>query len=180
MLDILEEVFDELPDIVRFPELWDSLIVNRRKPITYRAFHIFKEGSLAGIRVCLHRFEYCEAKDAFLHPHPWPSAMKVLSGQYKMNVGFSQDLVSQPTTVVETILARGSVYASDEPRFWHSVQPVTEHAYSVMINGPAWGPDIAHTKAPTTKGKDLDKMSQKDLEWHLHTFTQLISNHEHL
>ena len=61
---MLSELFDIvrlLPHMVHDCEPWDTLVINRRKPHTYRAFHIFKTGPFNGIRVCLHRFEACSA-----------------------------------------------------------------------------------------------------------------------
>ncbi len=46
----------------------DSLIVNRRKPITYRVFRYLNDG----LRVSLHKFDPCARHEAYPHPHPWP------------------------------------------------------------------------------------------------------------
>lgn len=156
---------------------WDSLVINRRKPHTYRAF-CYPKGDLEGIRICLHRFEPCSDNEAFLHPHPWPSAMRVLKGEYRMRVGFSPwrerpTVVVEPTMVMDTILAAGSSYVMEEPMAWHSVQPITT-CWSVMVNGAPWG-DKAHPAAPTTKGKDLEKMSPDDLDNHLRTVQVMLS-----
>ena len=80
MLELLDMDFAEM---IRAAE-WDSLIVNRRKPHTYRAFTF--DGDL---RICLHRFEPCEASEAFMHPHPWPGAFLVLDGQGGLRPGLA-------------------------------------------------------------------------------------------
>jgi len=82
MIEILR---DKIPDIcksvqsvVRGEESldeWGSLVINRRKPHTYRVFRQFGE-----YRVCLHRFESCSEEEAFPHPHPWPGAFLLLKG----------------------------------------------------------------------------------------------------
>jgi len=172
MISTLDVVVSLLPEMVKKPELWSSLIINRRKPITYRAFHLFTEGSLAGVRVCLHKFESCGAEDAFYHPHPWPSAMCVLLGSYRMRVGMSPNLEGEPITVMDSILSGGSKYSSEEPNFWHSVQPL-ETCYSIMINGAPWL-EKAHKRAPTTTGKDLDTMTDEQLSAHLNAFSFLL------
>lgn len=169
MLDTLEDVMQKLPEMVKDITLWDSLIINRRKPFTYRAFHILNNG----VRICLHKFDPCERHDAFFHPHPWPSAMRVMRGKYRMEVGASPDYNKPPMTVMETVLSAGSTYSSDEPNFWHSVQPL-ETCYSVMVNSAPWSKDVAHFAAPTTKGKDLDKMTDEQLRLHLLTFENLL------
>ena len=51
----------------------------------------------------------------------------------------------------------------------HSVQPITQ-CWSIMINGKPWDKKVAHQNAPTTKGKDLEKMSNKHLGDHLTQF----------
>lgn len=155
------------------PENFDSLIINRRKPFTYRAFWYPQNQSLKGLRVCLHKFDPCEESDAFLHPHPWPSAMAVLEGHYRMKVGASVDKGSQPIIVSDILLGPGSAYSMPDPMGWHSVQPM-ETCYSIMVNGKPWG-DEAHSAAPTTKGKDLDKMTPEQLADHLATFKRLLS-----
>lgn len=174
MIKQLNNIIKILPDLIKHPEKWDSLIINRRKPFTYRAFHIFKGGEFDGIRVCLHKFDPCDEVEAFFHPHPWPSAMMVLVGQYKMRVGGDDDLnCSKPSIFAELILAPGSQYSMADPGGWHSVQPL-ETCYSVMVNGPPWG-DLASPAAPTTKGKDLDKMDNDGLHRHLATFHSLLA-----
>jgi len=142
---------------------WDSLIVNKRKPHTYRAFHFLE----SGVRICLHRFTTCEASDAFPHPHPWPGAFTVLDGRYLMHVGMSSQASGEPSNVITTELGVGSVYVITNPLTWHSVQPLTE-CYSIMVNGVPF--ENQHENAPTTKGKDLDKMTSSELQEHLNKF----------
>jgi hypothetical protein len=172
MLTILTDILKILPDKLDDLSLWDSLIINRRKPFTYRAFFIFEDGAYKNIRVCLHRFDPCDESDAFFHPHPWPSAMKVLAGSYKMKLGYSQTLTSKPEFMMEEVLAAGSTYSMTEPKCWHSVQPLSD-CFSVMINGQPWG-EQAYEFAPTTRGKDLNKMSPNDLKSHLDIFKILL------
>lgn len=160
----LDQVLKELPELTKDITKWGSLIINRRRPHTYRAFRVLD----SGIRVCLHRFEPCTEEEAFLHPHPWPSAMFILQGAYRMKVGFSPDLKSEPQIILDTVFAAGSCYAMTNPLGWHSVQPL-ETCLSVMVNGAPWDAQTAHAKAPTTKGKDLDKMTPEDLEKHIRT-----------
>ena len=88
MLTILEESLNMLPDILRDRAAWDSLIVNRRKPYTYRVFTTLP----TGLRLCLHKFDPCHTHEAFTHPHPWPGAFIILEGKYKMMSGYSYPL----------------------------------------------------------------------------------------
>lgn len=149
------------------PGVWDSLIVNLREPHTYRAFTFYGDQ-----RICLHRFAPCTGDNAFEHPHPWPSRVLVLQGTYDMTVGYSHGTDQPPNSVLETRLAAGSSYSIESPYTWHSVIPRTM-CYSLMVNHQPWL--APHDRAPTTKGKDLDKFSDLDLRIHLTNFKTLLS-----
>ncbi len=169
MLDKLFQTMPLLPDLLNKPEVWDSLIVNRRKPHTYRVFT-----QLGDVRVCLHKFNACDRHEAFQHPHPWPGAFMVLHGAYRMWLGRSPDREAGPETVAETYLTEFSAYQIIDPLTWHSVIPETD-TFTIMINGPAWDRDtVAHTKVRTTAGKDLDKMPEFELLNHLDNFKVLV------
>ena len=156
--EAVEIALDRLDDLSQ----WDSLVINRREPFTYRAFTFVGDD-----RICLHKFDPCSEDNAFMHPHPWPSEMMVLSGVYEMWVGHSKDLHSKPDSVIDVTLSAGSIYKMHNELSWHSVRPLTT-AYSIMINGLPW--KDKHSKAPTTKGKDLDKFTQEELRSHLDDF----------
>jgi len=173
ILKVLEEAMTDLPILMDRRDLWSSLIVNRRKPWTFRAFANLKSKD-QNFRVCLHRFEVCDEHESFLHPHPWPGAFWILKGSYVMNVGYSQDRTSKPSSVSKLVLAAGSKYAITNPLTWHSVTPL-EECYTVMVNGEPWDTKtVAHTEVRTTKGKDLDSMSPDDLSAHFATFRKLL------
>jgi len=170
MLNKLNEVMTLLPGFLKEPWRWDSLLINRRKPWTWRVFADLGDG----YRVCLHRFEPCHTHEAFEHPHPWPGAFMLLSGAYKMRVLKSADRTSKPFPVAEFVLRAGSAYEITEPTTWHSVIPL-ETTYTVMVNGPPWPADYAHVDVRTTKGKDLEKLSEEELAIHLADFRELVS-----
>ena len=152
------------------PSLWGSILINRRKPHTVRAFLQHEES-----RICLHRFEACEPADAFPHPHPWPSSMLVLSGVYDMVVSHTADLSStEPAHVISLTLGPGSIYQMNDPHTWHQVIPRSE-CYSLMVNGPRW--QQPHDSAPTTGGKGLNPLSDDELSKHLRTCRKLLGQH---
>lgn len=140
-------------------EDWKSLIINRRKPHTYRVFRQF-----GNYRVCLHKFEGCDEHESFLHPHPWPGAFCIIHGKYLMNVGYSVDLVQKPHFVYRQLQVTGSRYEIVEPKAWHSVTPLGGEVYTLMLNGVPWEPGVHHESTVTTKGKDLQSMTPKELE----------------
>ncbi len=170
MLNKLNEVLKILPPLLDDKSKWDSLIVNRRKPWTYRV-----HTQLDDVRVCLHRFETCDEDESFFHPHPWPGAFLILSGGYLMGVGYSQSRIEKPERVMTLNLSKWCSYEIVEPNTWHSVNPSGE-TYSVMVNGLPWG-ERAHKDVRTTKGKDLDKMSDVDLQAHLDKFKALVGEY---
>jgi hypothetical protein len=157
MLELLDEVLAAVPALIDNPGEWGSLVINRRKPFTYRASTTWR-----GYRVCLHRFEACDEEEALLHPHPWPGAFAVVRGSYLMGVGFSADRLAKPSQVLRTVMGPGSRYEIVTPLTWHSVVP-REECYTVMVNGEAWPADVAHAEVRTTKGKGLEPMTAADL-----------------
>ncbi|MEC4802709.1 MAG: hypothetical protein SAJ12_00500 [Jaaginema sp. PMC 1079.18] len=149
------------------PQLWQSLVINKRQPYTHRAF--IQQGDT---RICLHRFEPCSPDESFPHPHPWPATMLILSGVYDMAVFHTPDLKSRyPSPVLHLTLSAGSVYQMRDRHTWHQVIPRSE-CYSLMINGPRW--EKPHRFAPTTRGKALKPMSEAALASHLAQFRQLL------
>jgi hypothetical protein len=175
MLKALDNVIEQLPFLMNNRSQWSSLIVNRRKPWTFRAFtDLTIDGH--SCRICLHRFEVCDEEESFIHPHPWAGAFLILQGSYLMSVGFSQDRFSKPESVMKVILAAGSRYTITNPLTWHSVTPL-EECYTVMVNAAPWDKEtVAHTQIRTTKGKDLDSMSSDDLDAHFAKFRSLLGN----
>lgn len=179
MLNKLDQVLQELPWLLEEESIWDSLIINKRKPFTYRVFCNFwyQEKSMPGeqLRICLHKFDPCYTDEAFLHPHPWPAAFFILDGKYKMQLGQSIDRFSKPTELSTMICPTSFRYEIVSPLVWHSVIPF-ETTYTVMINGKPWDTDlIAHKMVRTTAGKDLGKLSMDELRSHLTIFKDYLN-----
>jgi len=168
MLNVLIETVGKLEELIKDQSRWQSLVVNKRKPHTYRAFTYDGDN-----RICLHRFEPCSKNEVFAHPHPWPGAFLVLHGRYRHKVGYSPDLESSPTWHLDSILTPGSMYEIVDPQTWHFVQPL-ETCYSIMVNGPEWADGEKHAKCVTTKGKDLKEMDEEELRNHLFWFHYLL------
>ena len=83
MLDVLEAVEQKLPELLRDEAGWNSLFIDYHPPTVERLWRTWGE-----YRVSLHRIHPCERGTALFHPHPWPSAMRILSGEYEMAVGY--------------------------------------------------------------------------------------------
>lgn len=161
-----------LPEWLKNKDDWQSLIINRRKPETYRVFRYLA----GGIRVCLHRFSRFYDGEAFMHPHPWQGAFYIVKGSYRMRLGYTTDLQEPEPTIISTLeLTAGSSYAIDDPRTWHSVEPVTEYVYTLMVNGPPWASQLAHSQVKTTKGKDLESLTPEGLEAFLAEYSAALA-----
>ena len=171
MIERLTEILPEVHKSLSDKEEWDSLVINRRKPWTYRIFRQFGD-----YRVCLHTFLECGADEAFLHPHPWPGAFLILKGSYVQTIGFSQtkDKDSMPNLIYREVLSANSMYEILDQKIWHSVQPLSM-CYTVMINGQPW--DEPHQAIRTTKGKDLQKLSPNDFSIQKKIFLELIETY---
>ena len=171
MIDELTKLIHEIGFIKLLGETdkWNSLIINKRKPHTYRIFTQIGEN-----RVCLHKFDTCSSSESFPHPHPWPGAFIILHGAYRMKLGKSKDRATDPEWVSELIMGPGSAYEIVDPLVWHTVTPL-KTTYTIMMNGPEWNKDIAHTQVRTTKGKDLEKLPLDELEKQLGAFSFLLN-----
>ena len=123
-----------LPDLLRDAAGWQSLDVDYEPPRVERLWRDIvldpKDGGLFHYRVCLHRIHPCET--ALFHPHPWPSAVKILSGRYEMSLGDSSTVIDPPK-VATLVLTAGSAYEMVHPDGWHYVRPLDEPSYSLMI-----------------------------------------------
>lgn len=113
-------------------DYWSTLDVDYEPP---RVERLWKPLPNEDARIYLHRIHPCEK--ALFHPHPWPSAVMILSGRYEMGVGFGSG-EQEPPVAARTILAAGSCYEMDHPDGWHWVRPIGGPSLSVMITGLPW------------------------------------------
>lgn len=160
-----------IKDLLSESSEWDSLIVNRRKPHTYRVFY-----NTGMFRICLHKFDTCDTEESFKHPHPWPAAFTVLKGSYLMGLGRSEDKFSNPESVATMLMKAGSAYEMVDPLTWHFIVPL-EETYTIMINGEPYREAVAHTSVRRTGGKDLDKMPEDELKLHLAKFSEMLEGY---
>lgn len=132
MIDVLLEVEQELPRLLAEKEGWQSLLVDDEQPMVERVWRPWRIW-----RVHLHRIHTCAAGEALFHPHPWPSAMRVLSGSYEMEVGRGPGL-ERPPVMGRTIIESGMDYEMTHPDAWHSVRPIDQPVMSLMVTGSPW------------------------------------------
>jgi hypothetical protein len=138
MLSILERIEkDVLPGLLADPTLWMSVFVDYHPPFVERLWTAVSVDDLP-YRIYLHRILPAELSTCLFHPHPWPSAMRILSGQYKMITGYGPGNVAPPASEPVSMTA-GSSYEMVDPDDWHAVSPQGAPAYSLMVTGEPWG-----------------------------------------
>lgn len=140
MLDILHEVEANILRLIH-TEKWNTLYIDYENPTVERLWIPYKD-----FRVSLHKIHPCEKP--LVHPHPWPQAIRVLSGHYEMGVGFADHdrWEDPPTNLVKmrvdtsVLSSEGFVYEMLDRNGWHYVKPLgTEFVYSLMVTGAPWG-----------------------------------------
>ena len=154
MLEVLEQVERELPSLLETPSGWSSLHINYHPPFVERLFRSWGE-----YRIYLHRIQPCESAEALFHPHPWPSAMHILSGVYEMAIGYGEG--DQPPPYAAKLVASGDLkYEMTERDAWHYVRPIGQAAMTLMITGKPWerwSPGRAE-KLPPLSEQAVDEM----------------------
>jgi len=164
MLKVLAEVEDNLSVLLEDEERWNSLDVDYDPPRVERVWTEYGE-----YRVNLHKIHPCEK--ALFHPHPWPSAVKVVSGSYEMAVGYehgydplgSFDQHVVPAQVTLIVLAKGSSYEMVDVRDWHYVRPLGGPSMSLMVTGRPW------LRESLGKGREFQSL-MPDAKKHLLTY----------
>ena len=155
----------ELPGLLADPTTpWQSINITYEDPHVERVWI-----QLGEYRVLLHRIHPCE--HPLRHPHPWPSAVRILSGQYRMGVGkLGQDGNAEIVTV---LLTAGSSYEMLHPHGWHYVQPLLKPSLSVMLTGKPWPKtEITITHPGTGQNQPLSDAGKSDV---LQDFKQFFS-----
>lgn len=132
MIAKLEWVESHMVELIKKKQ-WNSIFVDYNPPFVERVWT-----QLADRRVFLHKILPCDPEEALFHPHPWPSAVKILSGRYQMGIGYAGGSIAPPVAMT-TILGPGSVYEMNDIDGWHYVAPLEEPVMSLMITGEPWG-----------------------------------------
>lgn len=148
MLEKLHQIERQLPDLL-VQDGWQSLYVDYHPPIVERVWR--QEGDY---RINLHCIHPCEPEEALMHPHPWPSAIKILSGKYRQGIGYSSGRETPPIAAT-TIMTYGSSYEMVNKDGWHYVAPIDDVVMSLMVTGKPWD-----RWAPRSE-KQLNPLSEK-------------------
>jgi len=132
MLALLHEAERELPLLLASSDGWKSRFVDYHAPFVERVYRDWR-----GMRIYLHCIHTCGEGEALYHPHPWPSAMRVLSGTYEMGLGYGAG--DTPPPFAARLVASGPMeYEMPDPDAWHYVRPIGDVAMTVMVTGGPW------------------------------------------
>jgi len=163
MLSVLRKIIEfDLPGLLERRNEWQSVHVTYHPPRVERLW--VQHGSF---RVLLHRIHPCEEGDALFHPHPWPSAVRVVSGQYEHKIGHIPEGGVTVHTLSTSILSGGDEYEMTAPRGWHSVRPLAGPSDSVMVIGAPYPDPVQMPSPPTEKQGPLsnDRFDELFDEW---------------
>jgi hypothetical protein len=162
VLDVLFQVEQALPQLLYDEIAWQSLLVDYHPPTVERLWTNWQR-----YRVYLHRIHPCEREQALFHPHPWPSAMRVLDGEYEMAVGFGAGSETPP--VAALMIARGDFrYEMTHPDSWHYVRPLERPTLSLMVTGKPWD------RASPRSDKPLRRLEESQVAELLRRFRALF------
>jgi hypothetical protein len=150
MLDLLHAAERELPALLATALGWRSYRIDYHPPFVDRVMREWRDGKLY-----LHRIHPCAPEEALFHPHPWPSAMRVLEGTYEMTVGHGAGEAAPPIAA-RLIVSGGMEYEMTDRDGWHAVRPIGGPAMTVMVVGPRWDRLSPHSSKPLLPLSDAE------------------------
>ena len=152
MLSLLHKLIGhELADLMKRKSEWKSVHVTYHAPRVERLW--IQHGDL---RVFLHRIHPCDDSSELYHPHPWPSAVRVVSGKYEHKIGTKNEVLTRGILGASFGRLEGSEYEMVNPNACHSVRPLGGPSDSIMIAGPLHEPRVVMPHIPVEKQGPLD------------------------
>jgi hypothetical protein len=133
LIELFNEIEERLPAFLDALDGWSSVYVDYHPPIVRRLWRQWDDTH----RIFLHEIEPCGPGEALYHPHPWPSAVKILSGRYQMGIGYGSG-TKPPPIGTTALLTAGSSYEMIDRDAWHYVRPLVSSSMSLMITGKPW------------------------------------------
>jgi hypothetical protein len=177
MLQKLHEVQGKLHRLIlEGADAWQGLDIDYEPPLVERLWR--QEGDL---RISLHRIYPC-AK-ALYHPHPWPSAVRIVSGMYEMGIAKCDNkatlpnLIEADSEIAKLVLTKGAEYELIHPYAWHYVKPIGKPSLSIMVTDRPWDPPVFDHSA-FGKTADLKALTREASNLLLDAFDWWIA-HEH-
>ena len=133
MRDVLRAAEAALPQLLADQPGWTGVYVDYHPPFVERLWRQWDE-----FRISLHRIHECGPGEALFHPHPWPQAVRVLTGgEYEMAIGFGTG-EELPPVAMTVAVPEGFIYTMEHQDGWHSVRPIGRASYSLMVTGKPW------------------------------------------
>lgn len=136
MFNQLLDIETLLPELLQQESIWKSVFVDYHLPYVERLWTSITLNNQE-YRIYLHRILPCNLEDCLFHPHPWPSIIKILSGEYIMQVGWGEGM-KEPEIATTLILPTNTIYEMTNINAWHAVSPMKEASFSLMITGQPW------------------------------------------
>lgn len=188
-----------LADLLKNPSIWNTIDVNYHHPRVERLWTQVGE-----FRLMLHVIHPCETSNALYHPHPWPSAMHVLSGKYETayairynpsdkeerNYKWKKYPISPSIRLLDRtddkgkqvvlkelskLVMEGDIFIEMlEPIGWHYVRPVDGPCVSLMLIGKPW--DVKDDQDIPKSWGDLPELSDERKQQILDTIKTLIDD----
>lgn len=139
-------------ELLNDTSIWKSLFINYHHPYVERVWC-----QLGNYRIYLHFIHTCTTEESLFHPHPWPSAIHVIEGEYEMGMGFGPGI--EKPEVFSTILSQGNMYYDmSHIDGWHYVRPTKSVCSSVMLVGQPWERELPDEKVGTLESLSDDRV----------------------
>lgn len=150
MIEFLKEIErDVIIDILKEPiEKFKTILIDYEHPYVERLQYDLEDG----YKLSFHNIHPCESPQSLYHPHPWPSAIHVLRGNYEMGIAYSENEEHykqvNATGIFNDDIKLNEVckistysdfyYEMVNRNGWHYVRPIECESMSVMLMGPKW------------------------------------------
>lgn len=161
MLNLLFQVEKELPNLL-LEQGWSGVDITYHPPRVERVWRQWGEN-----RISLHAIHPCPPSKSLFHPHPWPSAMRIVKGEYEMAVGYGAG-IDIPAEACKIVLVDGSCYEMTHPDGWHSVRPLSSICWTVMVSGKPWNREMNEVPHEKPSPLSIDR---------IHEILSLFQNH---
>lgn len=160
LYEIEQELYPHLEKMLENPNVLNTMHIDYHEPFVNRIWFQYDEKH----RVYLHKiFPSKSSNDALFHPHPWKSAIRIVSGGYEMGVGHSSTN-EVPKIDCKLLLPECTLYEMLEEDGWHYVNP-KHPSYSLMVTG-----ELNSRKMPVEPHKEFRKLNEEEIEDMLDVF----------
>ena len=166
MIEILKQIEnDEILGLLANRDNFKSIDIDYHPPRVERIWTQLRE-----YRLCFHVLHPCNTEEALYHPHPWPSVIHQLHGEYEMGITHSKNkefhlsnnsgqwndhLRGQEACKIQT---SGSMYYEMmDLNGFHYVRPITKCMSVMLMDKPFVSPS-AYKNPPTKKLKELSEV----------------------